>query len=160
MEDNKVIIRAQGIRLLSAITPFILAILLFVLVIVVVAINQYAGMWVTIPLFSLLAIVVLCELIRTIKNSKIIFVDNKMKYLGNLSIFNKIMLSKKVLFPEFEIVCSEIKEYKVSKYFIEFILVDTSKIGFMTYMFSKKQIQQILQEITLRSDSPFQNNTL
>ena len=160
MEDNKVIIRAQGIRLLSAITPFILAILLFVLTIVVVALNQYAGMWVTIPLFGLLAIVVLCELIRTIKNSKIIFVDNKMKYLGNLSIFNKIMLSKKVLFPEFEIVCSEIKEYKVSKYFIEFILVDTSKIGFMTYMFSKKQIQQILQEITLRSDSPFQNNTL
>ena len=153
MEDNKVIIRAQGIRLLSAITPFILAILLFVLVIVVVAINQYAGMWVTIPLFSLLAIVVLCELIRTIKNSKIFFVDNKMKYLGNLSIFNKIMLSKKVLFPEFEIVCSEIKEYKVSKYFIEFILVDTSKIGFMTYMFSKKQIHQILQEITLRSNS-------
>lgn len=153
MEDNKVIIRAQGIRLLSAITPFILAILLFVLAIVVVALNQYAGMWVTIPLFGLLAIVVLCELIRTIKNSKIIFVDNKMKYLGNLSIFNKIMLSKKVLFPEFEIVCSEIKEYKVSKYFIEFILVDTSKIGFMTYMFSKKQIQQILQEITLRSNS-------
>ena len=76
-----------------------------------------------------------------------------MKYLGNLSIFNKIMLSKKVLFPEFEIVCSEIKEYKVSKYFIEFILVDTSKIGFMTYMFSKKQIQQILQVITLRSNS-------
>ena len=154
MEDNKVIIRAQGgIRLLSAITPFILAILLFVLAIVVVALNQYAGMWVTIPLFGLLAIVVLCELIRTIKNSKIIIVDNKMKYLGNLSIFNKIMLSKKVLFPKFEIVCSEIKEYKVSKYFIEFILVDTSKIGFMTYMFSKKQIQQILQEITLRSNS-------